>query len=85
MIASVVDSNGGASLIELDLRLLELRRFVRLRADLYVRSSDETALELSEEQYSLIEKHEPVLVVEHDHRLWWNECRYLRTNLWGCS
>jgi len=81
VIASAVDTVGGLGALELDPRIVELRRFVGLRADLYVRAHDETALELSDDQFDLIERHEPVLVVDDDRRKWWNICRQLRTEL----
>jgi formylglycine-generating enzyme required for sulfatase activity len=81
VITHAVDAIGGLGPLEFDQRVVELRRFVGLRADLYIRSNDETALELSDEQYDLIERHEPVLVVDDGRLAWWNVCRQLRTEL----
>jgi hypothetical protein len=85
VIARAVDTSRGLSAFEFDQRVVGLRRFVGLRGDLYVRANDDTALEITDEQYELIERHEQMLIVNDDRRAWWNQCQQLRTDLDAAS
>lgn len=59
--------------LQLDDQLVELRRFVEERTDLFVGSRDETALTLTNEQHERIEKSADALLCDERQRRWWVE------------
>jgi hypothetical protein len=64
--------------LELDDRVVELRRFVSQRTELYVRSHDAAALNLTRQQYNLIDSSSKALLWEQGRVSWWNACRKLK-------
>ena len=81
VVTRAVEVNGTLGNFKFDQRVVELRRFVGMRADLYERANDQAALELDDEQYDLIERHQQALVTDESRKKWWNECCLLRTDL----
>ncbi|MBI3300929.1 MAG: SUMF1/EgtB/PvdO family nonheme iron enzyme [Deltaproteobacteria bacterium] len=56
---------------DLDERLIDLRRFVEGRTELYLKAHDTVSLELTEEQTELIGAVEDTLLLHDDRRTWW--------------
>lgn len=74
VITTIVDDPSVRADLQLDNRLVDLRRFVEQRTDLYLRSHDETALTVTEEQHALIQAAASALVWDDRQRKWWTEC-----------
>jgi formylglycine-generating enzyme required for sulfatase activity len=81
VISRAVDT-GVLGALEFDRELVDLHRFVGQRADLFVRSKDDTALELKGDQFERVERDERVLIgLDVTRATWWKECRTLYTDL----
>jgi formylglycine-generating enzyme required for sulfatase activity len=61
--------------LDLDVRVVELRRFVAQRSELYLRSHDRSAIDLTVEQYELILGAADALIRDEGHRQWWEDCQ----------
>jgi len=61
--------------LDLDSRIVELRRFVAQRSELYLRSNDRNAIDLTIEQHELIQGATAALIRDEGHRRWWEDCQ----------
>lgn len=61
--------------LDLDSRVVELRRFVAQRSELYLRSNDRNAIDLTTEQHELIQGAAAALIRDDGHRRWWEHCQ----------
>jgi formylglycine-generating enzyme required for sulfatase activity len=61
--------------LDLDERVVELRRFIAQRTDLYLRLSDESAIVLTPEQHDLIGRSQAALFLSPEQRTWWEASR----------
>jgi formylglycine-generating enzyme required for sulfatase activity len=61
--------------LDLDARVVDLRRFVAQRSELYVRSNDRSAIDLTIEQHDLIASAAEALIRDEGHRRWWEDCQ----------
>ncbi len=73
VVVQVVDEGGWAEL-EIDERLLALRRFVALQSRLFASGDAHQATVMPAGKYHGIEAHQEVLLWSEAHRAWWRAC-----------
>ncbi len=77
VLVQAVDAGGWAEL-EIDERLLSLRRFVALQSRLFASGDVQQAATVSADVYRSIEAHQEVLLWTDGHRAWWRACVHRR-------
>lgn len=87
VVRDFLDERRAAEELDLDPKLLELRRLVATRSEEYARatraaekdrSGHESALALSSGQYSGIEQSAPALLFDEPRQVWWEACQRYR-------
>jgi formylglycine-generating enzyme required for sulfatase activity len=79
VVTRFVDEETARGELDLDRRVVDLRRFVAQRSDLYVRSKDTSALDLTRRQYDGIRRSESALLQDDQRRRWWDASRARRS------
>jgi len=73
VVARFIETQSARGLLDVDDRVVELRRFVAQRSDLFLRAHDDTAIALTREQHELIQEASGALLLTDEHRGWWRE------------
>jgi hypothetical protein len=78
VVTDFVENKRARGELELDDQVVELRRFVGQRCDLYVRSHDPGALRLTRRQYEVILGSDKALLWDKERQGWWEACQKYR-------
>jgi formylglycine-generating enzyme required for sulfatase activity len=82
VVTRFVEQEDVRKLLAADDRVIELRRFVERRSELWA-SKDKLALPLDRQQYQRIEASQRALLWKPEHERWWGECvRYRTRRTW---
>ena len=75
LLVRLVDGEGAYAGFGIDAELLGLRRFVRLKSELFAAGEVEQATEVPGRHFKSIEKHAAALLWGEDSERWWQACR----------